>query len=194
MYNYIVNGDFGNLKGCYYRIYKDCDIIALFSVLHNIYTKEGGLEELFKNSFRTDRGTTYDSYLSLVTDIIYKYAPKEAGLGFRHMIPAAQNGGAMKKMNMFLRWMVRKSVVDIGIWNFMKPSELLIPLDVHVARISREMGLLKRKSNDFKSVIELTEQLKKFCPEDPVKYDFAMFAYGLEHPKINEKRGSYGKI
>ena len=188
LYNYIINGDFDNLKGCYYRIYKDSDIIALFKVLHNIYTKEGGLEELFKGSFQKNRGSDYDHYLASVTNIIYKYAPKESSLGFKHMIPMAQNGGAMKKMNMFLRWMVRKSPVDIGIWNFMKPSELLIPLDVHVARISREMGLLKRKSNDFKSVVELTESLKRFCPEDPVKYDFAMFAYGIEHPKTNEKR------
>ena len=187
LYNYVINGDFDNLKGCYYRIYKDFDIIALFKVLHSIYTKEGGLEELFKGSFQKDRGSDYDRYLASVTNIIYKYAPKEAGLGFKHMIPMAKNGGAMKKMNMFLRWMVRKSPVDIGIWDFMKPSELLIPLDVHVARISREMGLLERKSNDFKSVVKLTEKLKRFCPEDPVKYDFAMFAYGIEHPKINEK-------
>ena len=189
LYNYVVNGDFENLKGCYYRIYKDYDIIALFKVLHNIYTKEGGLEELFKGSFLKERGEIFDRYLASVTDVIYKYAPKETGLGFKHMIPKAQNGSAMKKMNMFLRWMVRKSPVDIGIWDFMKPSDLYIPLDVHVARISREMGLLKRKSNDFKSVVELTKQLRKFCPEDPVKYDFAMFAYGLEHQKTRGARG-----
>ena len=63
----------------------------------------------------------------------------------------------------------------------MKPSELYIPLDVHVARISREMGLLKRNSNDFKAVIELTNKLKEFCPQDPVKYDFAMFGYGVNN-------------
>ena len=86
----------------------------------------------------------------------------------------------MKRMNMFLRWMVRKPPVDLGIWTFMQPKDLLIPLDVHVARVSRNMGLLTRKSNDFKAVIELTERLRGFCPEDPVKYDFAMFAFGVE--------------
>ena len=96
------------------------------------------------------------------------------------MIPNPQNGGAMKRMNMFLRWMVRKGPVDLGIWSFIRPSELLIPLDVHVARVSREMGLLTRKSNDFKAVIELTNQLKSICPEDPVKYDFAMFGFGVQ--------------
>jgi uncharacterized protein (TIGR02757 family) len=76
--------------------------------------------------------------------------------------------------------MVRKGPVDLGIWDFIKPSELFIPLDVHVARVSRNMGLLTRKSNDFKAVIELTENLKDLCPEDPIKYDFAMFGFGVE--------------
>ena len=99
------------------------------------------------------------------------------------MIPNPRNGGAMKRMCMFLRWMVRKGPVDFGIWNFMPASELLIPLDVHVARISREMGLLNRTSNDFKAVVELTENLRKLDPEDPVKYDFAMFGYGVNNQK-----------
>ena len=97
------------------------------------------------------------------------------------MIPNPRNGGAMKRMCMLLRWMVRKSVVDIGIWKFMKPSELYIPLDVHVGNISRQTGLLTRKANDFKAVIELTENLKKYCPEDPIKYDFALFGYGVNN-------------
>ena len=101
------------------------------------------------------------------------------------MIPNPHNNGAMKRMCMYLRWMVRKSCVDAGIWKFMKPSELYIPLDVHVARVSRQMGLLKRNSNDFKAVIELTNKLKEFCPEDPVKYDFAMFAYGVNNKNEN---------
>ena len=96
------------------------------------------------------------------------------------MIPNPYKGGAMKRMNMFLRWMVRKSAVDVGIWEFMKPADLLIPLDVHVARQSRIMGLLSRKSNDYQAVKELTLKLKEFCPYDPIKYDFAMFAFGVE--------------
>ena len=67
----------------------------------------------------------------------------------------------------------------------MKPKDLYIPLDVHVARISRQMGLLSRKSNDYKAVVELTSRLKEFCPDDPVKYDFAMFAFGVE---LNKNR------
>ena len=80
---------------------------------------------------------------------------------------------------MYLRWMVRKSDVDFGLWDFIPTSELLIPLDTHVARISREMKLLTRKSNDFKAVLELTNNLKKYDSNDPVKYDFAIYAKGI---------------
>ena len=181
--NYITNGDFNNLKGIGYRFSKDYDIIPMFNILHKLYTESEGLEELFAYSF-SPRGEKYDHFLAKVADYFYALAPENAGQGFYHMIPNPKKGGAMKRMNMFLRWMVRKSSVDIGIWNFMKPADLLIPLDVHVARQSREMGLLTRKNNDYEAVRELTGRLKEFCPEDPVKYDFAMFAFGVE---LNKK-------
>ena len=92
----------------------------------------------------------------------------------------------MKRMNMYMRWMVRKSCVDIGLWNFVPKSELLIPLDVHVARLSREMQLLTRKSNDKKAVVELTNNLKIFDSNDPVKYDFAIFGKGIEETYKNK--------
>ncbi len=178
--NYIKNGDFAGLKGCEYRFAKDYDIIPIFNILHKLYNESRGLEELFEYSFLKDRGDKYDKFLQGVTDYFYSLAPKEAKQGFFHMIPNPKNGGAMKRMNMFLRWNIRKSEVDKGIWKFMKPEDLYIPLDVHVARISRNMGLLTRKSNDFIAVKELTYKLKEYCPDDPVKYDFAMFAFGVE--------------
>lgn len=87
-----------------------------------------------------------------------------------------------KRLNMFLRWMVRKDQmgVDFGIWNTIKPSQLMIPLDVHVERIARKFGLIKRKQRDWKTVVELTERLRLFDGEDPAKYDFALFGYGVE--------------
>lgn len=185
--NYIINGDFSNLKGIGYRFSKDYDIIPMFNILHKLYTETKGLEELFSYSFIPDRGEKYDHFLSHVVDYFYSLAPKNAGQGFYHMIPDPKNGGAMKRMNMFLRWMIRKSVVDIGIWSFMKPADLYIPLDVHVARQSRNMGLLTRKSNDYPAVKELTYKLKVLCPEDPIKYDFAMFGFGVELNKEQRK-------
>ena len=172
--NYIKNGDFSNLKGIEYRFSKENDIIPIFEILNKLYSESKGLEDLFSYAFNSE------NFLQTVVDYFYSRAPKTVGQGFYHMIPNPANGGAMKRMNMFLRWMVRKPPVDLGIWTFMKPKDLLIPLDVHVARVSRNMGLLKRKSNDFKAVLELTDKLKEFCPEDPVKYDFAMFAFGVE--------------
>ena len=182
---YIKNGDFDNLKGIEYRFSKDYDIIPMFEILHKLYNESKGLEELFKYSFVEDRGDDYDHFLKGVTDYFYARAPKNAGHGFFHMIPNPQKGGAMKRMNMFLRWMVRKSPVDVGIWKFMKPKDLYIPLDVHVSRLSRNMGLLTRKSNDYRALRELMINLRKFSKDDPVKYDFAMFAFGVE---LNKKK------
>ena len=175
---YIKNGDFKNLKGVEYRFAKDYDIIPIFSILSELYNESKGLEELFSYSWKSSKD--YQQRFQSVIDYFYSRAPKTAKQGFYHMIPNPQNGGAMKRMNMYLRWMVRKGPVDLGIWNYITPAELLIPLDVHVARVSRNMGLLNRKSNDFKAVLELMEVLKKYSHEDPVKYDFAMFAFGVE--------------
>ena len=82
---------------------------------------------------------------------------------------------------MFLRWMVRKDEhgVDFGIWETIKPSQLLIPIDVHVERVARNLNLINRKQRDFKTVLELTEALRKIDSKDPVKYDFALFGLGI---------------
>jgi uncharacterized protein (TIGR02757 family) len=84
-------------------------------------------------------------------------------------------------MNMFLRWMVRKDKhgVDFGLWKKIKPAQLFIPLDVHVDRTARKLGLIKRKQTDWETVVELTENLKTFDPKDPVKYDFALFGISV---------------
>ena len=99
------------------------------------------------------------------------------------MFAKPELNSAMKRINMFLRWMVRSGEVDFGIWKEIKKNELLIPLDTHVARISREFNLLKRKQNDFKAVLELSEKLKEFDENDPIKYDFALFGLGIENSK-----------
>ena len=190
---FVKNGDFSALKGIDYRFYKDEDIISLFEILSNLYNESKGLEELF--NYGWIQAPLYLSqyekeliFFQAIVDFFYSRASKNVGQGFYHMLPNPNNGGAMKRLNMFLRWMVRKGPVDLGVWNFIQPSDLLIPLDVHVARVSKEMGLLTRKSNDFKAVFELTHKLKEFCPEDPVKYDFAMFAFGIDSLSNGESK------
>lgn len=177
--DFVLNFNPDNLTGFNYRFAKDLDIIEVFKILNKLCSKDGGLKKLFEYGFEA-QGDIFIMFQAVV-DYFYSNVKKEAGAGFYHLIPNPQNGGAMKRMNLFLRWMVRKPPVDLGIWGFIKESELLIPLDVHVARLSREMGLLRRSSNDAKAVAELTENLKKFDKNDPVKYDFSIFALGIDN-------------
>lgn len=176
---YILNFDSRTLKGFNYRFAKDFDVIEVCNILNKLYKEDGGLKKLFKYGYSQNK--TILNMLQTVTDYFYSNVQSNVGQGFYHLIPNPKNGGAMKRMNMFLRWMVRKGPVDLGAWDFIPNSELLIPLDVHVARLSREMGLLRRSSNDFKAVLELNENLKKLDPKDPAKYDFAIFGLGVNN-------------
>lgn len=83
-------------------------------------------------------------------------------------------------MNMFLRWMVRKDEIDLGLWNKISSSKLIMPVDTHIARVSRKLRLVRRKSQDMKFAVELTSKLKKFDANDPVKYDFSLCHIGIE--------------
>lgn len=183
--SFVSNSETALLKGFNYRFAKDFDIIEVISILNKLYKQDGGLKKLFQYGYSIDNSVL--TMLQVVTDYFYSNIKNEVGMGFYHLIPNPKNGGAIKRMNMFLRWMVRKGPVDLGIWNFINTSELLMPLDVHVARISREMELLHRSSNDFKAVVELTQNLKKIDPLDPTRFDFAIFGLG-----VNES-GSRGK-
>ncbi|MGB1031203.1 MAG: TIGR02757 family protein, partial [Flavobacteriales bacterium] len=96
-------------------------------------------------------------------------------------VSSPAKGSSSKRLNMFLRWMVRSDNrgVDFGIWKSISPSALLLPLDVHTGNVSRKLGLLSRKQNDWKAVIEVSNVLKEFDPKDPMKYDFALFGIGV---------------
>ena len=177
--NFIENFERKSLKGFNYRFAKEADVEEIFLVLKKLYSSNSTLEDLFKYGYKTK---DFHQMLKVITD--YFYSNMENSFGAKYLIPDANKNGAMKRVNMFLRWMVRDGKVDLGIWKFLDKSELLIPLDTHVARISREINLLKRNSNDFKAVKELTNELKRFDKNDPVKYDFAMFGYGIDNPKI----------
>jgi len=178
--NFIKNGDFSIIQkeNFNYRFSKPKDVVEWLKILSKLYNETKGLNELFEYGYRQE--LSMDIMYRIVSDYFYSNVKDGMGQGFYHLLPDPHKGGAMKRMNMFLRWMVRKSDVDLGIWDFIPKSDLRIPLDVHVARLSREMLLLERKSNDMKAVIELTEKLKSFDKEDPVKYDFAIFGKGIE--------------
>ncbi len=180
-YEFIKYFDFKNnsITNCNYRFSKDCDLIQILKILNNLYNEEETLESLFKYNYER-KNEVWDMFQGVV-DYFYSKVDMDVTKGFYHLLPNPQKKSALKRLNMLLRWFIRKSAVDIGIWDFMPKSSLLIPLDTHVAKISRKLGLLKRNDNGYESVIELTNKLKEFDSEDPVKYDFALFGYGVNN-------------
>ena len=172
-YDYIMAGDFGNLGNRnVHRTFFENDLKYFCLGLKNCYTNFNSLELLFAS-----RDNVWDSMV-LLREII---ALGNGGIFTKHLADA-NSSSACKRLNLALRWLVRKDgPVDLGIWKKISPASLYIPLDVHVGRVARSLGLLDpvRKSNDRKAVIALTERLREFCPEDPVKYDFALFGIGV---------------
>ncbi len=169
-----------NIKNCDYRFSKDCDLIEIFKILNMLYSENETLESLFKYSYGNKK-EIWDMFQGAVDYFYARVDKNNITRGFYHLLPNPEKKSALKRLNMLLRWFVRKSEVDIGIWKFIDKSELLIPLDTHVAKISRLLGLLKRNDNAYESVIELTNNLKMFDSKDPVKYDFALFGYGVNN-------------
>ncbi len=115
------------------------------------------------------------------------FALSDAPARTRKHIPTPLRHSTCKRLNMFLRWMVRRDAqgVDFGLWHRISPAQLLIPLDVHVDRVARRLGLLQRTRTDWQAVLELSETLRQFDPDDPVKYDFALFGLGVLEPSGN---------
>ena len=170
---YIMSGNCRKLKDRnIHRTFFEGDLKYFCRGFNACYAKYGNLEKLFASAVGIWEG------IALFRE---EMAAANKGSYSRHIADpgAGGTGSACKRINLALRWLVRKKPVDLGLWKSIRASALYIPLDIHVARTARRLGLLKRKSNDKKAVIELTEKLKAFCREDPVKYDFALFGMGL---------------
>ncbi|HLN21167.1 MAG TPA: TIGR02757 family protein [Bacteroidales bacterium] len=177
-YDFILNSTSAELDSVgkfVHRTFSSVDLVYFLRALQNIYRNHGGLEAIFS------RYMTTDSMQPAIHELhnIFFELPHSARTE-RH-VSDPYKGSAAKKINMFLRWMVRKDNrgVDFGIWNAISPSILSCPLDVHSGGIARKLGLLKRKQNDSKAVAELDYFLRKLDPADPVKYDFALFGLGV---------------
>ncbi|HKK59079.1 MAG TPA: TIGR02757 family protein [Salinivirga sp.] len=168
--------DFARLKKFIYRTFKDTDLVYFIGALQKLINDYGTLGNSFK-SFYEEKGNVYDL---LVTFHCRFFQYKKPGRTQKHLSNPAK-GSAAKRMNMMLRWMVRNDNrgVDFGLWQFIKPSALYLPLDVHTARISRKLGILTRRSNDWRAVEEVSKVLQEFDTEDPAKYDFALFGLGI---------------
>jgi uncharacterized protein (TIGR02757 family) len=171
-------------KGIKYRFNENQDLIALLFILHMTLTANKSLENVFMKFCRSDSITIeeglagfVESLLQTNTSPVYGKDIKPAGL--RQLFPSPVDGSACKRANLFLRWMVRDRDIDFGIWEGIPKNKLVIPLDTHIARISRCLGFTERKSQDWKMAVEITESLKRFDPEDPLKYDFALCHHGI---------------
>jgi uncharacterized protein (TIGR02757 family) len=169
---FVMNGNYARLKDkCIHRTFFESDLKYFCRGFKNCYTKYDSLESLFA---LTDN--VWDG-MALFREIM---AQGNKGASSKHIADSASNS-ACKRLNLCLRWLVRNGPVDMGLWKKLPSASLYIPLDIHVGRIARSLGLLDpaRKSNDKKAVFALTEKLREFCPEDPVKYDFALFSMGI---------------
>jgi uncharacterized protein (TIGR02757 family) len=179
-YDFIINHEEPELKKLLnfkHRTFNDIDTLYFISFFRYHYQRNESLESAFipaDGDYSPFRGLggfrTY--FFSL------PYFPHRTK---KHVSSPSQKS-TCKRLNMFLRWMVRKddNGVDFGIWNQIKPADLIMPCDLHVDRVARKLKLITRKQTDWQTAVELTERLREFDPIDPVKYDFALFGLGIE--------------
>ena len=173
-YEFITNHEEKDLKkinGFVHRTFNSDDLKYFIKSLKNIYLNYAGLESLFyKNIVDNDLQESIHHFKKIFFELKHNKRT-------RKHLPDPFNGSAAKRLNMFLRWMVRspKNGVDFGIWKKIKSSQLSCPLDIHSGKIARKLGLIKRRQNDQKSLKQLDLNLRLYDPIDPVKYDFALF-------------------
>jgi len=169
------NDEMEMIKSFVHRTFNSTDLIYFLKALQNIYRHKGGLESIFKTH------QTADSLQPAIHEFhkIFFELPHEKRTE-RHVSDPFK-GSAAKKLNMYLRWMIRNDSrgVDFGLWKTIPPSILSCPIDIHSGNVARKLGLLKRKQNDSKAVIELDTYLRSLDKRDPVKYDFALFGLGV---------------
>lgn len=170
--------DARRFDGFVHRTWNNTDIDVLSTALNRAYAQYGSFEGFWRDVyFQSQRDGC--NIMALFHDRFFRLHPDAPARTRRH-IGDARKGSSCKRLWLYLRWCIRKgSIVDTGIMDFMPASELMIPLDVHVARFARMLGLLGRPSNDWKAVVELTERLRKLDPSDPGKYDYALFGLGV---------------
>ena len=162
-----------------HRTFNTTDLLYFIHFLQHHYTIHESLESAFtKDLSGVEENITEQS---LINFHHYFFSLEEAPLRTKKHIATPYKGSNCKRLNMFLRWMVRKDNcgVDFGIWQQLKPSQLICPVDVHVARVAKRFNLLQRKQTDWNAAVELTGYLKTLDPADPVKYDFALFGLGV---------------
>ena len=176
--NFLLNNDYAEWDSFVdfkHRTFNGIDCDTFLKSLRNIYQNHGGLEKVFTDGFHESE--TVFGALSHFRKIFFE--PEHERRTEKH-VSDVEKGASAKRLNMFLRWMVRsdKSGVDFGLWKKIPASALMLPLDVHAGNVARKLGLLTRSQNDWKAVEEVTQRLREFDAQDPIKYDFALFGLG----------------
>lgn len=178
-FNFVCNAKGKELKplsGFVHRTFNGSDMLFFAESLKNIYKNHNGLHGVFSEGYNRK-----ESIIGALEHFRIIFLEADHEKRSEKHIPDISKKTAAKKINMYLRWMARidKNGVDFGLWRDIPMSSLLMPLDVHSAATARKLGLLTRKQNDLGSVLELTDNLRKFRPEDPVYYDYALFGAGV---------------
>ncbi len=164
-----------------HRFYSTKDILHLFQLLNMVYNEFDSLKKLFLAGYQEGDSNIKNAITNFSKFFLQKAQNKFGTLsrGLKFMFPLPEKGSACKRMNLFLRWMVRKDELDFGLWDEIPTSKLIIPVDTHIARICKQLKLTKRKNVSWQMAEEITDNLKKFDPDDPVKYDFALCHIGM---------------
>lgn len=181
-HDFILNHSENDLKpflNFKHRTFNDIDTLYFIHFFQNYYQNHDSLEDAFLSGV-SPNSLNIESGLNHFFELFFN--DESAPSRTRKHVASPQRGSSCKRLNMFLRWMVRKddTGVDFGIWSKIKPSQLVCPCDVHVDRVARHLDLIQRTNTDWKTAVELTETLKQLDPNDPVKYDFALFGLGVE--------------
>jgi uncharacterized protein (TIGR02757 family) len=175
-YDFCLNHDLGRLKKLLefkHRTFNTTDLLYFIEFFRYHYSKHKSLETAF-----TMHGQTVEEMLKGFHH--YFFSLEDVPARTKKHIATPERNSTCKRLNMFLRWMVRKDEkgVDFGIWSNISPAQLICPIDLHVARVARQLGILTRKQTDWEAALELTAYLRTLDKDDPVKYDIALFSIG----------------
>ena len=182
--NYSEHKDKKYLKGLYYRFNTVDDLSLLLQNTCNAVNTYGSLQALFRSGYDDSHDNILNA-LSMFSLKLNEISGKNSN--YKYLIPLTKNRSTCKRLNLYLRWMIRKDEIDPGVWENIDRSKLIMPVDTHIYRISRELKMVKRKSCDMKFALELTQKLRAFDKNDPVKYDFAICHVGMERNLTNTK-------
>lgn len=189
-YHYIQNlslsKDSENISGIKHRFYTEDDVVKLFLILNKEIKKYESIKQIFLQGYNISDENVKNgiSYFSNHFLNSFNQSFGKISNGIKFMFPLPKKGSACKRMNLFLRWMVRKDELDFGLWKEIPTAKLVVPVDTHIARICKSLKLTRRKNVSWQMAEEITMNLKRFDAHDPVKYDFAICHIGIRKLKF----------